>query len=103
MSGALTAAVVVAAGATAYSAYTQNIASKRQESAQRDATAQAEKQAVQAEREFNRSNAKKPNAGAALAANQQAALAGNAGTMLTGPGGVDPSTLQIGKNTLLGM
>lgn len=29
-------------------------------------------------------------------------LTGNAGTFLTGAGGVDPSTLTLGKNTLLG-
>lgn len=103
MSGAVTAAVVVAGAATAYSAYQQNKATKQQASAQREAVKQAESQAVQAERDFNSRNMKKPNAGAALAANQQAGLAGNAGTMLTGPAGVDPSTLQIGKNNLLGL
>ncbi len=30
------------------------------------------------------------------------ARAGNAGTFLTGPLGIDPSTLNLGKNTLLG-
>jgi hypothetical protein len=30
------------------------------------------------------------------------AMAGNAGTFLTGPSGIDPSTLNLGKNTLLG-
>lgn len=103
MSGAVTAAVVVAGAATAYSAYQQNKATKQQASAQREAAKQAETQAAQAERDFNSRNQKKPNAGAALAGNQQAALAGNAGTMLTGPAGVDPSTLQLGKSTLLGM
>lgn len=30
------------------------------------------------------------------------AMAGNAGTFLTGPSGIDPSTLSLGKNVLLG-
>lgn len=97
------AAVTAVAGTMAYSAYTSNQASKRQAAAQREATAQAEKQAVQAEREFNRANAKKPNVGAIVASNQQAALSGQAGTMLTGPTGIDPTKLELGKNTLLGM
>ena len=105
MSLAVTAVAGVAgvAGTMAYSAYTSNQASKRQAAAQREATAQAEKQAVQAEREFNRANAKKPNVGAIVASNQQAALSGQAGTMLTGPTGIDPTKLELGKNTLLGM
>lgn len=97
------AAVTAVTSTMAYSAYTSNQASKRQAAAQREATAQAEKQAVQAEREFNRANAKKPNVGAIVASNQQAALSGQAGTMLTGPTGIDPTKLELGKNTLLGM
>ena len=105
MSLAVTAVAGVAgvAGTMAYSAYTSNQASKRQAAAQREATTQAEKQAAQAEREFNRANAKKPNVGAIVAANQQASLTGQAGTMLTGPQGIDPTKLELGKNTLLGM
>lgn len=102
MSLAITAAVAVG-GTLAYSAYSSNQASKRQQGAQREAVAQAEKQAAQAEREFNRANAKKPNVGAIVAGNQQAGLAGQAGTMLTGPTGIDPTKLELGKNTLLGM
>lgn len=102
MSLAVTAVAAVA-GTMAYSAYTSNQASKRQAAAQRDAKVQAEKQAVQAERDFNRANAKKPNVGAIVVGNQQAGLAGQAGTMLTGPTGIDPTKLELGKNTLLGM
>ena len=105
MSLAVTAVTAVAgvAGTMAYSAYTSNQASKRQAAAQREAVAQAEKQAAQAEREFNRTNAKKPNVGAIVAANQQASLTGQAGTMLTGPQGIDPTKLELGRKTLLGM
>lgn len=97
------AAVTAVAGSLAYTAYSSNRAAKAQQGAQREARAAAEKQAVQAEREFNRVNAKKPNVGAIVAGNQQAALAGQAGTMLTGPNGIDPTKLELGKNTLLGM
>jgi hypothetical protein len=50
---------------------------------------------------------KAPDLGAAAAANAAAAgaggaLAGNSGTFLTGPGGVDASMLNLGKNKLLG-
>ena len=41
-------------------------------------------------------------AGNAAAAGPGGALAGNSSTFLTGPAGIDPSTLNLGKNTLLG-
>jgi alanine dehydrogenase len=62
----------------------------------------AKVQADQADQANNKLNAKRPDIGAMLSANQSAAAGGGAGTMLTGVGGVDPSTLQLGKNTLLG-
>lgn len=51
--------------------------------------------------------AKQPDRAAAVAANIAAAgpggaLSGNSATFLTGPSGVDPSTLNLGKNKLLG-
>lgn len=38
----------------------------------------------------------------AAAAGPGGAMSGNSGTFLTGPSGVDPSTLNLGRNTLLG-
>lgn len=71
------------------------------EDAQEAAAAQAKQAAKQAEDEakaadqaFNRTNQKKP-----AAAN---ALPGGGSTMLTGPQGVDPNALTLGKSTLLG-
>jgi hypothetical protein len=60
------------------------------------------------EQEFNKRNARTPDAGNMLASAQQAAKAASGGpgagsTMLTGPAGVDPAALNIGRNTLLGM
>ena len=97
MSGAITAAVVTAAAASVYSAKKQSDAQKK---AQRSAEAIAEKQKNQAEREFNRANAKTPDLAGILASNKRAEGAGS--TMLTGPQGVSQDALSLGKITLLG-
>lgn len=97
MSGAITAAVVTAAAASVYSAKKQSDAQKK---AQRSAEAIAEKQKNQAEREFNRANAKTPDLAGIMSANKRAEGAGS--TMLTGPQGVSQDALTLSKNTLLG-
>jgi hypothetical protein len=100
------AMTALAVGATAGSLAQGHQAGKQQKKIAQQSAAQAEqmaaRQEAQADQAFNRANKKKPNAGAMAAANQQAALAGGAGTMLTGPMGVAPDELQLGKNTLLG-
>lgn len=73
-----------------------------QSTAQAQATAVADKQATAATEANNKANAKSPDVGAMLSANQQAAKSGAAGTMLTGSGGIDPASLNLGKTTLLG-
>lgn len=60
---------------------------------------QQEKAITQQEEEISRRNARTPNVAAILDKNRNATT--NA-TLLTGPGGVDPTSLQLGKNTLLG-
>lgn len=106
MAVATSTALLVAAAATAASAYVSyeqgEKARSAQEAAGRQATEQAKKQADQAEQSMNRANAKRPDTNAMLSANAQASKAGAAGTMLTGPMGIDPAALQLGKNTLLG-
>lgn len=97
MSGAVTA---VAIGAAAVAAYSANKQAKAQEKAMRSAEAIAEKQKNQAEREFNRANAKTPDLAGIMASNKRAEGAGS--TMLTGPQGVSQDALSLGKNTLLG-
>lgn len=97
MSGAITAAVVTAAAASVYSAKKQSDAQKK---AQRSAEAIAEKQKNQAEREFNRANAKTPDLAGIMGSNKRAEGAGS--TMLTGPQGVSQDALSLGKSTLLG-
>ncbi|MHB1368644.1 MAG: hypothetical protein ACYCW7_00355 [Pseudomonadaceae bacterium] len=76
---------------------------KAAEKASQQALAASNKQAAQADQAFNRANQKRPDSGAILSATQQAGKAGASGTMLTGPQGVDPSALNLGKSTLLGM
>ena len=89
------------AGITAVlSAASQYDASRRQKNQAKDAANAAQQQAQQAEQqadmEFNRANQRR--------ANDAGTMPGGAGnsTLLTGPGGVDPSALTLGKNTLLG-
>jgi Ni/Co efflux regulator RcnB len=105
MSGAITATTILAGAAVAGTvAQIQQgkKAAKSQEQAARQAVDQADKQAKMADEANNRANKKKPNVGAMLDANMQASQRGAGSTMLTGPGGVDPSSLTLGKSTLLG-
>lgn len=96
------ALAVGAAASTVASVYT----GQQQASAQKAATQQAKQAsddtAARADQEVNRANAKTPDSNALQAANEQSAKSGQSGTMLTGPTGVDPSLLALGKNTLLG-
>lgn len=95
---AIIGAAIAGAGASAYSAKKESDAQKK---AQRSAEAIAEKQKNQAEREFNRANAKTPDLAGIMASNKRAEGAAGS-TMLTGPQGVSQDALSLGKNTLLG-
>lgn len=66
------------------------------------AMAAAKANAAAADEATNRANAKRPNTQALLGANILNAKGGQSGTMLTGPQGVDPGMLTLGKNSLLG-
>lgn len=96
------AAIVVGATAT----YVQYDQGQKAQGAARDAQAQAqrnaEKQAALADQANNRANGKKPNVAGLMSENAMAAKGGISGTMLTGPGGVNPDELKLGKSTLLG-
>lgn len=80
--------------------------SRKQGHAQQQAVQQAVQRAKkldkQSEIATNRANQKKPNSNAILSRAQQAGKGGQSGTMLTGSQGVDPNSLSLGKNTLLG-
>lgn len=106
-------ALIVAAGAaaagTAYSIYSgeraadaQAEAMRKQEEAQKQALDIQKKQAATAEQNMNRANRKQPDAAAISQQSQAMAGQGGGSTMLTGPQGVNPNELALGKSTLLG-
>lgn len=75
----------------------------KQESAQAQAVKAAEGQRKRSEMVVNQANRQQPNvAGITQAARAGGGDSGASGTMLTGPIGVDPNTLELGKSTLLG-
>ena len=81
-------------------------AAKKQEKQMKQATQEAkaasDKQASLMEQELNKQKARAPGIAGFKTANAQAGQAGMASTMVSGVGGVDPSSLLLGKNTLLG-
>ena len=96
--GALIGAMIAGTAATTA---IQADASRRQRNqanaAARAAEQQAQQASKQAEMETNRANQRVANSAEAQRPN-----AGLGGTMLTGPQGVDPNALSLGRNTLLG-
>jgi len=108
----LTVAIVAAAVAAASNDYQmyqakqvekkQNRALKKQEQVQGIAAQKAASDARKAEEASNRARAQQPNLGQ-ITADQAAKSAQTAGnTTLTGPQGVDPQRLKLGRRTLLG-
>lgn len=73
-----------------------------QQAANATAIEAATKQASAAEQATNRANAKVPDIASMLSENVLNAKGGQSGTMLTGPQGIDPNALLLGKKTLLG-
>lgn len=83
-------------------AVTADQALKQQKTAQKQAQTAAAKTEANAENATNRANAVGPDSASLLSANMMAGANGQASTMLTGPQGVDPSTLTLGKSSMLG-
>jgi hypothetical protein len=100
--GIETALIAATIASTAAAVYNGNKAANAQEDATNQATKNAKTTADAATEANNKANQKRPDGSALLSANQAAAKAGQSGTMLTGPTGVDPSMLSLGKTTLLG-
>lgn len=100
--GIETIAAAAAIGSAAYSVYSGEKAASAQKSAQEQATQNAQKTADAADQAQNKVNQKRPDTGAILSGASQSGKAGESGTMLTGPAGIDLSSLNLGKNTLLG-
>lgn len=85
--------------ATAASAAVQADQSRKAGNQAADRAAAA---AAQQEQQFNKLNGKNPDTVALADQNMQAGKNGPSGTLLTGPQGVDPSKLLLGRSTLLG-
>lgn len=87
------------AAATLYSAKQSSVSQDR---ALRESKKQAQANQLAADEANNRANAKTPDVAAMLGAASLASRSGQAGTLLTGPQGLDTSSLTLGKTTLLG-
>jgi len=105
----IVSAVTASVAGAAYSIYAgeqgkkaQEDAMRKQEAAQAKATQQAERQAVESRAAIRRQEQQTPNVAGIMQAAQQTGTGGPASTMLTGPAGIDPTQLQLGRNTLLG-
>lgn len=106
MSFGWTAATWLAIGTAAASATTAVVTSDQARKAQNTATDQARANALATQQDAdvanNKANARAPDSAALMSANMLAGANGQASTMLTGPGGIDPSQLTLGKTSLLG-
>jgi hypothetical protein len=98
----VTAALVIGGISVANQYQQGEDAKKAQSEANTKATANARTAADQADQANNRANGKQPDIASLSSQNSMAAKGGVGGTMLTGPQGVDPKTLLLGKTTLLG-
>ena len=103
---ALTAAAIIGAAAmvanTGYTIYEGERNATAQNRSQRQALADSRATAQAADEANNRVNQKRPNANAIRDSARQAAKGGMGGTLLTGPQGVNPGEMSLGKSTLLG-
>jgi len=93
---------ITATTAVATTAYTMDQQRKMSNRANDQALAAAKKQQQASDEATNRANSKSPDTAALMASNMLAAKGGQSGTMLTGPSGVDPGSLTLGKSSLLG-
>lgn len=98
--------VTATIGAALLGAVVSKVQGDKQAKAMEQATQQSQTQAdklyAQQDQATNKANAKQPNTAAMQSQNQVEGQQGQSGTMLTGPLGVDPNDLSLGKNTLLG-
>ena len=107
--GALVASTAAAAVGTGYAIYAgeqgkkaQDKAMEQQRQAQDRAAAAAERQANASQEAIRAANRNAPDVSNIMQNAAKMAGGGPASTMLTGPGGVDPSQLSLGRSTLLG-
>jgi len=105
LAGTAAAATAASAGYTIAageeSSRKQEDALTRQKKAQTEAANAAQGQRRMSEMAINKANQNAPNV-AGIMQSASAAAGGSSGTMLTGPTGVNPNALSLGKSTLLG-
>ena len=94
------AGYTIAAGEDAKRKQADSLA--RQQKAQTQAVNAAQGQRKQSEMAMNRANQQQPNIAGIMESASAASSGGANGTMLTGPTGVDPNSLALGKSSLLG-
>lgn len=106
---AMGVAAAAAVAGTAYSVVAGEDAKKQQkkamesqERAQAQQLAQTQAQQRRSEMAMNAANRRQPDVGGIMERAGQQAGGGPSSTMLTGPGGVDPTQLSLGRSTLLG-
>jgi len=95
-------ALMLSAGAAVAGVVQSSIAAKDSKNANKQAQANADATLKKQTEATNKANQKKPDTSAIIDAVMQAGKTGASGTMLTGPTGVDPNALALGKTTLLG-
>ena len=95
-------AITATTAAVATTAYSMDQQRKMSNTANDRALAAAKKTQQASDEATNRANSKSPDSAALMSANILAAKGGQSGTMLTGPSGVDPGSLTLGKSSLLG-
>jgi hypothetical protein len=75
---------------------------RQQKKAQNQAARAAASQQRQSEMATNAANRRTPDINSIMSAASQASKTGPSATMLTGPSGVDPNSLALGRSSLLG-
>ena len=100
--GAAAAGVGISAAAAMQGQAAQQDAMRQQKKAQAQATQAAASQQRQSEMAINAANRRSPDVSSIMAGASKAASGGPSGTMLTGPAGVDPNSLALGRSSLLG-
>lgn len=100
--GAAAAGVGISAASAMAGQQAQQDAMRQQKKAQQAATAKAISQQRQSEMVTNAANRRTPDINSIMSAASQASKTGPSATMLTGPGGVDPNSLALGRSSLLG-
>ncbi len=98
--GAAAAGVGVSAASAISGQQAQEDAMRQQKRAQQQATRAAVSQQRQSEMAINAANRRSPDVSSIMAGASKAS--GVSGTMLTGPAGVDPNSLALGRSSLLG-